>query len=190
MNHSIVFTGHRIDDPGRKKPRFPQSSERIAANAIEREIRVILKQFNGSVVGIAGGASGGDILFHECCKKLGVQSQVFLALPKRAFIRQSVTVPGTPGWVQRFEVIIGGSELKILTQDPDATVNQERISIWERNNQWILDAALANGGANATLIALWNGEQGDGSGGTQHMVKQAEISGARTIILEDGLAEH
>jgi hypothetical protein len=33
------------------------------------------------------------------------------------------------------------------------------------------------------LIALWNGEAGDGAGGTQDMVNKAKESAAKTIIL-------
>ncbi len=48
----------------------------------------------------------------------------------------------------------------------------------------MLHNALAYGGSNVTLIALWNGKAGDGPGGTQDMVRQAEARGAKVIILD------
>ncbi|MEJ7830008.1 MAG: hypothetical protein WKF91_17495 [Segetibacter sp.] len=35
-----------------------------------------------------------------------------------------------------------------------------------------------------SLIALWDGKGGDGVGGTQHMVKEAQAKGAKTIIID------
>jgi hypothetical protein len=43
--------------------------------------------------------------------------------------------------------------------------------------------AMALGSRYVTLIALWDGEAGDGPGGTKDMVNKAEESAAKTIIL-------
>ena len=48
----------------------------------------------------------------------------------------------------------------------------------------MLHNAIAVAGRNITLIALWNGEGGDGPGGTQDMVQQVENLQARTIIID------
>ena len=56
--------------------------------------------------------------------------------------------------------------------------------IWQRNNLWTLHNALAAGGKHTTLIALWNGEGGDGPGGTQDMVNQARQHQAVAIIID------
>jgi len=37
--------------------------------------------------------------------------------------------------------------------------------------------ALANGSAKVTLIALWDGKEGDGPGGTKHMVDEIQRRG-------------
>jgi hypothetical protein len=57
-------------------------------------------------------------------------------------------------------------------------------SIWQRDNLWMLYNALAAGGDNVTLIALWNGDAGDGPGGTADLVDKAGERGAKTIILK------
>jgi predicted DNA-binding transcriptional regulator AlpA len=39
---------------------------------------------------VAGGASGGDILFHEVCGELGVPTRLYLALPPESYVTESV----------------------------------------------------------------------------------------------------
>ena len=56
--------------------------------------------------------------------------------------------------------------------------------IWQRNNLWMLHNALAVGRDKVTLIALWDGKDGDGPGGTGHMVDKAKARGAKVVILE------
>jgi len=48
------------------------------------------KQLAGSqpMEGIAGGASGGDILFHEISAELAIPTRLLLALPKEDFLAE------------------------------------------------------------------------------------------------------
>jgi hypothetical protein len=55
---------------------------------------------------------------------------------------------------------------------------------WERTNIWMLHNALAHGGHNLTLLALWDGNNGDGPGGTWHMVDVAKKEKAEIRILD------
>ena len=48
----------------------------------------------------------------------------------------------------------------------------------------MLHNAIALAGKNITLIALWNGQGGDGPGGTEDMLKEVEKLKARTIIID------
>ena len=47
-----------------------------------------------------------------------------------------------------------------------------------------MQTALSSGGKNMTLIALWNGDIGDGKGGTGHMVNIAKEQGAEVDIID------
>ena len=47
----------------------------------------------------------------------------------------------------------------------------------------MLNEALTGGSRNVTLIALWNGKQGDGPGGTADMIAIAQQRGAETNVL-------
>ena len=56
--------------------------------------------------------------------------------------------------------------------------------LWERNNRWTLLSALAFGADKVRLIVLWDGQAGDGPGGTQHMVQTAKAAGAEVYHLD------
>ena len=60
-------------------------------------------------------------------------------------------------------------------------------STWQRANQWVLHHAWATTTVDrVTVLALWNGEPGDGPGGTADMVETAQAGGADVIMLETG----
>ena len=180
----LLFTGHRIDAPDRPTPRFPAAMENVARAEIERVIREeVTLAGDREVIGISGAASGGDILFQEVCAALGIQTRVYLAVPQNDYQVASVQDAG-PDWVERFRVLCQRVPPRVLQDTPalpDWLQDRKDYSVWQRNNLWTLHQALAlGGGANVTLIALWDGEStGDGPGGSADMVRKAEARGAR-----------
>ncbi|HMB61753.1 MAG TPA: tetratricopeptide repeat-containing protein [Eudoraea sp.] len=196
--HVILFTGHMMDAPDREKARFPAGKEKEVKAKIKEKVEdvlAILKKEHGTaeempsgVIGIAGGACGGDILFHEVCTDLGIKTEVYLALPREKFIARSVRFAGNQ-WVDRFNALDKNpnTSMRILTESEELPAwlqsGDFNYSFWERNNLWILNAALALGGGNMTFIALWDGKKGDGPGGTQNMIKEVEERGAKSMII-------
>jgi hypothetical protein len=173
----LLFTGHRIDDPSRKKPRFPPDQEEVAREAIRTAI-LQERTLAPLAYGIAGGASGGDILFHEVCAELGLPTRLDLALPRDRYVLHSVQPAGAK-WVERFD--------RLYRQHPETRVltETETDDVWQRANLWMLESALADEDKDLTVLALWDGEdQGDGSGGTGDLVRRARERGARTVVLE------
>jgi hypothetical protein len=185
--HVLLFTGHRIDAPDRATPRFPADREGIARDAIKAAIEAERARVSGALLGMAGGASGGDLLFHEVCREQGIETRLYLAIPASDYIRASVEVPGAPQWVDRFRAVEHRCPTRILCRDgelPKWLHDKPGYGVWQRNNLWTLHNALAHGGRNVTLIALWNGQAGDGPGGTQDMVQQAKARGAKVVVLD------
>jgi hypothetical protein len=183
--HTLLFTGHRIDSPNRKQQRFPEKKESIAKLVIKDAVEKELNRVGGEVVGIAGGASGGDILFHEICSELKIPTTLYLAIPRNEYVKESVQNAG-PHWIDRFDQLherLPNRELSKSKELPRWLQIKPDYSIWQRNNLWTLYNAMARGSQHMTLIALWDGETGDGPGGTQDMVNKAGDSGAKTIIL-------
>jgi Tetratricopeptide Repeats-Sensor len=182
----ILFTGHRIDAPGRQKPRFPAAKENQARAMILEAVSREKDKAPGKLLGISGAASGGDILFHEICEELQIPSQMYLVLPKNEYIKASVA-DGGPDWVERFKRLFEQKPPEILSDSgelPRWLGAKKDYSIWQRSNLWMLHCALAISNDNLTLIALWNGEVGDGPGGTEDMVARAQGRGATFIHLD------
>jgi hypothetical protein len=129
--HTILFTGHRIDSPGRKTPRFPAAASDAVAGEIQCALDEILASHGNDAVGVAGAASGGDILFHEACLARGIPSTIYLALPPEGFAARSVEDAG-PDWVARYYALLGKLPNKVLhpsgelpawlAQRPDYTI--------------------------------------------------------------------
>ena len=180
----IVFTGHRVDAPGRKSPRFQPEAEDLAREMIRRAVTEEISG-QGKVVGYAGAASGGDILFHEVCGELGVETQIFLAAARDEYVTRSVSDAG-PEWIERFDALLATKRTRYLDNDlkPPDWLNASEDYVWQRNNLWILQSAASFGTAKVALIALWNGEGGDGQGGTADMVRAVEARGGRSVILD------
>jgi hypothetical protein len=184
--HVLLFTGHRIDSPEREKPRFPADKEGAARHAIMEAVEQELARVNGEVIGIAGGASGGDILFHEVCAELEIPTNLYLAMPRDEYVRESVR-DGGPQWVDRFDELyerLPRRELCKSKELPRWLQSKPDYTIWQRNNLWMLYNAMACRSRYVTLIALWDGETGDGPGGTKDMVNKAGESAAKTIVLQ------
>ena len=194
----LLFTGHMIDKEGREKSRFPKEKEMEVRKKIKDSVQKILqeseiekedtKPSTGNFVGIAGGACGGDILFHEVCRELGIKSRMYIALPPDKFIVSSVQFAGS-GWVERFNTIYDdkNTPVQILAEVKKLPVwlrSKKDYSIWERNNLWILNAALSRGTRNLIFLALWDGKEGDGPGGTKHMIEEVKKRGAKSSIID------
>ncbi len=186
----LVFTGHRIDKPDRTPPRFPREAEDAARRLIADAVAAERAEAGGPVAGLAGGANGGDILFHEVCAEQGVETQLFIVGSRDGFVRESVQ-DEDPAWVERFNRLYESRPRRELGNS-QGTLDLPRwlkpakdYSIWERNNRWMLNNALAYGASKVTLIALWNQAiPPDGPGGTGDMVETARERGAKVVILD------
>jgi hypothetical protein len=105
------------------------------------------------------------------------------------YVVESVQDAG-PAWIARFDRLLAALPTRVLDESLELPrwardgSQAGDYSTWERNNRWTLHNALAHGAANVTLLVLWNGERGDGPGGTADMVATARDRGARTMILD------
>ena len=55
---------------------------------------------------------------------------------------------------------------------------------YERNNLWMLQSATRFGAQKMVFICLWNGEGGDGPGGTRHLMEEARRGGRQVFWLD------
>ena len=187
----ILFTGHMLDAPGRdkNKARFPNTPEAVAAarKMIEKAVKEEMNEDGGVSFGIAGGACGSDILFHEVCNELNIPTQLLLALPEAQFQAESVNRGGVD-WVMRYQQLCQRVTPRVLADSKDLPrwlSGRKGYDIWQRNNLWMMFNALATQARNLTLIALYNREKDpDGPGGTAHLVNVAANWGFKTVELD------
>jgi hypothetical protein len=187
----VLFTGHMVDTPDRapEKMRFPPTAKAEAtARALILDALAGEKDKEGGVAfGIAGGACGADILFHEACESLGIPAQLFLALPQDDFQVASVQ-RGGPEWVERYHRLCQRIPPRVLQQTealPRWLTDKPGYDVWQRNNLWMMFNALAADAQHLTLIALYNNErEADGPGGTAHLVAVARNWGFKAIELD------
>lgn len=199
----LVFSGHMIDAPDRAAPRFPADREQAASEQLTaaiREIKAAADRQGEQLIGMAGASDGGDVLFHEACAGLGIDTEVFLPVPELAY--RATAMSGVPGWVERYHAVLRRVREKAREKDekedgvhilarsdrlPPWLQGRAGYSTWQRSNQWILHHAWATTTVDrVTVLALWNGEPGEGRGGTANMVDIAQAQGADVIVLETG----
>lgn len=183
----ILFTGHMIDAPGRGEPRFPasRSAEQRARQMIRDAVAGERKLESCPLLGISGGACGGDILFQDVCAELGIETRLFLALPRDTFCRESVQHAG-PDWVERYNQLCDRVAPRVLAESkelPKWLRPRRDYGIWQRNNLWMLFNALALDAKSLTLIALWDQGRADGPGGTEDLVFQVQSRGHKVVRL-------
>ena len=188
--HVVVFSGHMIDNPknrgeGKAKPaRFPPSKIEAAA----AEIRARLDKIGATAgdLGVCGGASGGDLLFAEACLERGMRLELRLARTEAEFLAESVTFADPDRrWEQAFARVAASTDSVICVMPQELGPAPAGVSVHDRCNRWIIYSALANGLRKASFVTLWNGEPGDGPGGTEHMVDLVrKLTGRQPEIID------
>jgi hypothetical protein len=176
----VLCSGHLIDAPGRKVPRFP-------ANLEARVRALIAEQLDAWAVGrddvcLSGGARGADMLFAEECLQRGATVRLLIALPDTEFIARSVRVPGTD-YEQRYHALRQACETQF--QHEQLGPLPEAMDVFSRNNIWLIDTARQMTAPQQIYALLVWDEQptGDGPGGTSDFVARIRGGGGHTAII-------
>jgi hypothetical protein len=181
FGHALLFTGHMIDQAGREHARFPAWAESRARNAIRDAITAFTWARPGHAIALSGAASGGDLLFQECCEELGIPTMVLLALPRDEFEAASVA-PAGPEWVRRYRSLLercAPDRLHVM-EGGDGLLEGATDNVWQRANLWMIEKASSLA-PERVLLALWDGKTGDGPGGTEHFLQVARRCGVRIL---------
>lgn len=172
----IIFSGHRIDAPGRSRPRFP--AEREAA--VKDQIRLLLDQLGGGI-GFAAAANGGDILFMECLQETGLESFIHLPLPEEEFIAASVDGASGQDWTDRYRRVTAAATELTFSRDLPASPGT-----FDYGNRLLLGSALLRArqlGSKLHFVTVWDGEPGN-EGGTGSFVRMARAAGCEIHVID------
>jgi class 3 adenylate cyclase len=156
-----VFSGHLIDRPGRAAPRFPSQLE----DAVAREIRERVRR-HGFGVGFASAGNGGDILFLEALLDAGAEAHVVLPYNREQFLEDSVGYLEDGQWPERYS--------RVLERATDVTTaSHQRMLAGSMSYEFgflLLDGMAAVRAeeleTELVCVAVWDGQPGDGPGGT------------------------
>ncbi|SRR6266851_5848286 len=169
MVFSLLFTGHMIDKPDRAHPRFPPDHEGRVRDRISSAILSFLsdcaaQERDPEIVGYASAARGGDILFHEECRRMSLRTVIVLPFGPKQFVKSSVEIDPDDQWASRF----WGLWKETRSEDRGALDLPDTDRSYVECNLRLIQLARSNGPIH--LIALWNGEKGDGIGGPTSMI--------------------
>lgn len=171
MSVVVLFTGHRVDDPDRPAPRFPASRAAAAAQGIAAALPA------GAAVGVCSASNGGDILFLEACVARALPCHIVLPFPPDEFLRRSVATTAAGDWEARFWRLwsITPDDRRHVLSPPGG------VNPFAACNDALLRVARALG--SPQLLTLWDGEGGDGDGGTADVVAHARAEGWPVTVI-------
>ena len=127
----ILFSGHMVDGPDRKEPRFPESKTEAAG----RRVRAILEQLSSGPtdLAISGAACGGDLLFAQACLERGLRVELRVPMPENEFLDASVNFAGAH-WRDLHDRVKAHPNSKILILPQELGPTQPGVTAFERNN--------------------------------------------------------
>jgi len=178
--HVVVFAGHQFDDPGRKPPRFPDTTQAQARALIKAKIQQFVDAAHKLVL-LGSVSPGADLLFHEACAELGLKTTVCLPMPD-ADVGRMVFEQDDASRTRYLDIIDKSSQRTVLTLSDQPGLPKWLVGTgadpWSRGNAWVIQMAASSGADRVTLVAFWDGVEGiDGNAGTAHVVKLARNEG-------------
>jgi hypothetical protein len=158
-----------VDAADRGRPRFPQEE----VPRVTGEVRDAFERWGvgPATTVVTGGARGADIVAAEEARARGARVRLVLSSEPDEFVAESVALPGTD-WEQRFRTLLADADHEVVDPGDDVFV---------RTNERILQIARSLDEQPHALI-VWDGQEGDGPGGTEDMVSRLDQSGRVEVI--------
>jgi CheY-like chemotaxis protein/tetratricopeptide (TPR) repeat protein len=172
----VVFAGHMIDQPGRPCPRFPAQLEKPVSAAIEQRLQKLDAGF-----GYSSAACGADILFLEAmlARRRGAEVHVVLPFPPSEYRKTTVDIIPGADWGIRFEKVLKqASDVRMAAEQKleEGSVPYEYANILLHG---LAGAHAAQLDAELAPLAVWDGQPGDGPGGTASIVARWRALGLK-----------
>ena len=180
----FLFSGHMIDAPDRKDPRFPADKEKIAAVAIAAKLDEL--KAGPEDLAFCGGACGGELLFAEACLERGVRLDVRIPFDEPTFLQKSVAFAGH-GWVERYYNMKSNERTRLYVMSDELGPSPKNASPYARNNLWQLYTALTWGPDKVRFIFLWDRQGGNEPGSIEHAYRTAQKYLRRIYVIDSNL---
>ena len=159
--HVVGFSGHRqIADPQR------------LGMAIRSALESLRGQSHGEWLGLSSVAEGGDQVFVEQARSLGMSWHAILPLPRDEFSKDF----SPEAWTVVEGLIDGAEHVRVITE------NGTREDAY-------LDCGMATVEGCDVLLAVWDGEPARGKGGTGDVVAYARSLGRPLFLINPSTLE-
>jgi class 3 adenylate cyclase len=161
----VVFSGHMIDAPDRRSPRFPPAKEAEIKELLEKQLAAM-----NAGIGFASAASGSDILFLEAMLARGGKIHLVLPWPAEEFVKTSVAVAGDGTWEERFHKVLDrAASIRVLGElyMPGSATGFEYCNLAMTGLARLFARSLD---LEITPLAVWDGYAG-APGGTGSFVR-------------------
>ena len=161
----VVFSGHMIDAPDRRSPRFPPAKEGEVRELLDKQLAAM-----NAGIGFASAASGSDILFLEAMLARGGTIHLVLPWPAEEFVKTSVEVADGGSWVERFHKVLDrAASIRILGElyMPGSATGFEYCNLAMNGLARVFARSLD---LEITPLAVWDGYAG-APGGTGSFVR-------------------
>src|SRR4051812_24583669 len=161
----VVFSGHMIDAPDRRTPRFPPSKEGEIKELLEKQLAAM-----NAGIGFASAASGSDILFLEAMLARGGTIHLVLPWPAEEFVKTSVANAGNDAWIERFHKVLDqAASIRVLGElyMPGSATGFEYCNLAMTGLARLFARSLD---LEITPLAVWDGFAG-APGGTGSFVR-------------------
>jgi hypothetical protein len=154
--HVIGFSGHRqIANPTG------------LAKAIAAALQSLRTHAKGEWLGLSSVAEGGDLLFVEQVRELGMSWHAILPLPKAEFAKDFTSAE----WDVVERILTNAEHVRVITE------NGSREDAY-------LDCGMATVDGADVLLAVWDGEPARGKGGTGDVVSYARSLGKPLVLID------
>jgi len=159
-----LFVGHMTDAPGREAERFP---ERLVQEIASRLRRYVAE--NGLEIGFSSAARGGDLLFLDALQSRGAETQIILPLEPEAFLAASVA-GGAAEWESRYRQCLSHARRVRVANYRSSSADGATLEYANRFLAGLAQLRARELETPLNALVLWNGEPGDGPGGTASAV--------------------
>lgn len=163
-----VFSGHMVDRPERKRPRFPSYAE----EQVRLELAEVIVR-NNIRLAFVSCACGGDILFIEEMLKNGGECFILPPLPLEETIKNSVDIIPGADWKQRLERVLAHENSVLLETECEEIGVDDDVLVYDFTNRFLLGAAIHWSAQNhfpLCGVTVWNRESSGLAGGTDSTV--------------------
>src|SRR4051812_34501730 len=174
----MVFAGHMIDRPDREGPRFPPADETAVAKQIKAEVERLKPGF-----GFSSAACGSDILFLEAMLRREAEVTVVLPYQLEQFIADSVGIIPGSNWRDRFDRILQEATRIVIASN-------QQLELGGVSYEFCNEMVLGLGSIKARQLdtellslAVWNGQTGDGPGGSASVVESWRSLGLDPVVI-------